>query len=86
MCNEILNSPEVTAIKEKYESAGKPFDQYFQKAFNATTREMPNAGLEKFSEVVLSYLVLYLDEQTKGSQRWYSKLWRTIRTLGGLLG
>lgn len=86
MYQEILNSPEVTAIKEKYKSAGKSFDQYFQKAFNATTREIPNAGLEKFAEVVLSYLVLYLDEQTKGSQRWYSKLWMWVRTLGGLRG
>lgn len=86
MYQEILNSPEVVAIKEKYEAAGKPFDQYYEKAFNAANREKPHAVLEKIAEIVISYLVLYLDEQTKGSQKWYSKLWRWVRTLGGLRG
>lgn len=87
MYQEILNSPEVLAIKEKYEAAGKPFDQYYEKAFNAAYREKPRADLEKLVKIVLNYLVIYLDEESKkNGTTWFGRLWRKVWTLGGLLG
>lgn len=85
MYKEIMESAEMLETRQKYEELNLPFGQFYEKAYNAALNQIPNAPVKKLTEVIVKFLIMYLDEQNKKPAKTFGgKLWRFIYTLGGL--
>jgi hypothetical protein len=85
MYNQLMDSPEISAISKEYELKGLPFGIFYEKAFNQVIDSIGNADKERVLRMLISLLTIWLNAQAnKPAKRWFGRFWRSILTLGGL--